>query len=203
MLKNHISVWFSDAKSKFLLDKDYSYFGNKENIDAAINIAKYFNILDKEIKAAIQSFKPLLHRLQYLGKVGKISIFNDSKATNAESTLNAIKQFEHICLIIGGVAKEGGIKVLLPYLSRVKKIILIGDASLMFKKQLDEVGYKEYLLAENLAEAYKLSLRFSLNYNREITLLFSPAAASFDMWKNFEERGNNFIKLFKRTNEII
>ena len=201
--QKQISMWLSTDQNKWLLARDCSHFGNKENLDAAINIAKYFNILDEQIKLALQLFKPLPHRLQYLGKIAKVSVFNDSKATNAESTVNAIKQFEHICLIIGGVAKAGGIKILLPYLARVKKIILIGEASMMFKEQLDEVGYKEYLFAENLTEAYQASVKFSLNYNREITLLFSPAAASFDMWQNFAARGDDFIKLFKQTNEFI
>ncbi|MBT4878757.1 MAG: UDP-N-acetylmuramoyl-L-alanine--D-glutamate ligase [Alphaproteobacteria bacterium] len=187
------------SKEDFLAKIECSLFGNIDNLNAAIAIGKYFNLSNIELSKSLSSFKSLPHRLEYLGEIKKVKIFNDSKATNAESTLNAVKQFKNITLIIGGVPKEGGINLILPYLNKVKRIFIIGAAKEEFKKQLDSVGYNNYYLAQDLEDAYKNALTFSIEADSNITLLFSPAAASFDMWKNFVERGNEFKNLYYKS----
>lgn len=187
--------------NNYEITKNYSSFGNKENIEAVIEIANFYNIAKKDIEDALNNFQSLPHRLQYLGKINNISIYNDSKATNAESTANAIKQFNNSCLIMGGIAKAEGIKAIIPYLDKIEHIFLIGDATKLFKSQLDAANYKKYVEAASLLKAYQGALDFCENYHNDIALIFSPAAASFDMWSNFEERGDEFMKLFKNNIE--
>lgn len=145
---------------------------------------------------AIQQFKGLAHRIQILGNVDGINFINDSKATNADSSANALKIFENIFWILGGKAKEGGISSLAPFFSKIHKAYLIGESSAEFAKILAKNSVN-FELCDNLKNAFSCAYRDaktsdSLNKN----LLLSPACASLDQWKNFEERGNAFCKMF-------
>ena len=176
---------------------EVAHFGNIQNIVAAIEVVRKYQISDSEILTALKSYKSLPHRLEYLGNIDNVAVYNDSKATNAESTLNALKQFDNICLVLGGVAKEGGIELLFPELSKIKKIYLIGEAKDYFAEQLSSHGYLDFEQGYTLAEVFNQALEFCKEQAEPITFLFSPACASFDMWKNFNERGDNFKQLFE------
>ncbi len=185
-------------QEKFALQVNPALFGNKQNIIAAAIIKDQLGLTNEQFYIALQSFVPLKHRMQFLGQKNKVNFFNDSKATNAESTLNALKQLDDIFLILGGIAKEGGIEILLPELAKVKFIALIGESQQLFKTQLEQANYHNYILCADLAEAVNQSFALAQQENLELNLLFSPAAASFDMWQNFVARGNDFINIYEK-----
>jgi UDP-N-acetylmuramoylalanine--D-glutamate ligase len=133
--------------------------------------------------------------MQLVEKLDSISFVNDSKATNAESTENALKSYDNIFWIVGGKSKEGGIEILKPYFSKIQKAYLIGEASDEFAKVFE----KNSLIFEKcqtLKNAFDKSLIDAKASNLiEKNIILSPACASFDQWKNFEERGDFFCKL--------
>jgi len=176
---------------------------NHQNIACAIAISCCYLIKKSQfthqkigqIIKIIEEFKGLKHRMQLVRKIGEISFINDSKATNAESTENALKSYENIFWILGGKAKEGGIKSLEPYFSKIKKAYLIGEASDEFAKILEKNSIN-YEKCHNLKNAFEKSLIDAKSSNLiEKNIILSPSCASFDQWKNFEERGDFFCKL--------
>lgn len=195
-LVNQIN-FFSANNLELPSDINIAKFGSNENLISAIEVAKFYNIASNIINEALKTYKSLPHRLEYLGEINNAVIYNDSKATNADSTKNALIKFSNICLILGGVAKSSGIKSLKNHLKNVSSIFLIGEAKSEFAKELDKFNYQNYYKASSLDEAFKKALNFAENSSEKVTILLSPACASFDMWQNFVERGNNFKKLFK------
>ncbi len=196
---NILSASFDDKKADIFLSKKNKLYNNKncansQNILATYIIAKRYDI--SNLQESLKSFKPLIHRMELLGTFNGAEIYNDSKATNAESSLNAIKMLENnIIWIAGGVAKEGGIEIILPYLTQISKIFLLGESKKYFKNQLNDANYKNYCLISSLEEGLeKIS---KINNLKNYKILFSPAAASFDMWKNFMHRGDDFKKILK------
>jgi UDP-N-acetylmuramoylalanine--D-glutamate ligase len=176
---------------------------NHQNIACALAItccnlikkSQFTQLKIGQIIKIIEDFKGLKHRMQLIRKIDEISFINDSKATNAESTENALKAYENIFWIVGGKAKEGGIDSLEPYFSKVKKAYLIGEASDEFAKILEKnsVNYEK---CQTLKNAFDKSLIDTKSSNLiEKNIILSPACASFDQWKNFEERGDFFCKL--------
>lgn len=195
----------SPNKSKFELGEIFlKGEHNAENIAASFAIAycylKQQNLVDEiaeeKIINAIKKFKGLRHRLQFLGSISGINFINDSKATNAESTEHALKAYNNIFWILGGIAKEGGIKNLSPYFAKVTKAYLIGNASDEFAKILEE-NQVIFEKCGNLDNAIKKSFDDAKNSSlKEKNIILSPACASFDQWKSFEERGDFFCKIF-------
>ncbi len=174
---------------------------NAQNIAVSFANAFLSKIDEQKILNAIQSFKGLKHRMQIVGKIGDIIFINDSKATNAESTENALKSFDNIYWILGGKPKAGGIEILKPYFSKIKYAFLIGDATEEFAKTLD--NKVQYFKCGNLENAFKMAYeKAGSNENGKKNILLSPSCASFDQWKNFEERGDYFCKLVSNLQNV-
>lgn len=181
-----------ELKSEFLRGEH-----NDQNMAFAFAISFCHLHKDEEkIIAAIKKFQGLRHRMQIVGQIAEIKFINDSKATNAESTENALKAYDHIFWILGGKAKEGGISSLAPYFNKVEKAYLIGDATEEFAAvleknsvQFEKCGDLKTAFEKSFSDAKKVRLS-------EKNILLSPACASFDQWKNFEQRGDYFCKLF-------
>lgn len=163
---------------------------NRQNIAAAYAIVRQFNVTDRQFVDSLKSFRGLEHRQEVFVCNG-IKFVNDSKATNADATEYALKRFinEDIIWILGGRPKEDGIASLAKYFSRVKKVLLIGESSDEFAKILD--GYIVYEKVNILSNAVREGVKACQDLGSPI-LLFSPACASFDQFKNFEERGKKF-----------
>ncbi len=195
---------YVDAKKYSIKNAILKGEHNMQNIAIAVACV-YANLLQNnllqndtitKIAKAIEKFKGLRHRLQFLGNVDGVNFINDSKATNAESSEKALQAYDHVFWILGGLAKEGGINILKPYFSKVIKAYLIGKASEDFAKVLQENGVK-FEKCDNLENAFKKSFFDAKNAGlKERNILLSPACASFDQWKNFEERGDYFCKKF-------
>jgi UDP-N-acetylmuramoylalanine--D-glutamate ligase len=183
----------TELKSEFLRGKH-----NEQNIAFAFAMAQ---CLTKKpaaaIISAIQKFKGLRHRMQLLGEIDGVKFVNDSKATNAESTEHALKAYENIFLILGGKAKDGGISSLQPLFKKISKAYLIGEASDNFAKILQKNSV-DFEKCGNLKNAFTSAFRDAKKsaFSTKVVML-SPACASFDQWKNFEQRGDYFCELFE------
>ncbi len=140
----------------------------------------------------------LLDRLQRVGEIDGIVCINDSKATNAEATEKALACFEAIYWIAGGKAKEGGIAALAPYFPRIRHAFLIGQAANDFAATLGKAV--PHTLSGALEPAIDQALALARREAKEgkvsgAVLLLSPACASYDQFKSFEDRGDEFIRL--------
>ena len=169
---------------------------NKENIAAAFAACSALNIPREKIIAGITSFKGLAHRMERVAEKNGVLFVNDSKATNAEAAEKALLSYEKpILWIAGGKAKEGGIEALQPLFSKIEHAFLIGDAAEKFAKTLtaNNVAYTHCgTLDKAVKQAYEKARTLT-----KATVLLSPACASFDQFKNFEERGEIFGALVK------
>lgn len=205
-LDNGVSV--IDNQCYFTMDHMNDFFSigavptlagehNAENMAAAIASCTLLGVNELMIKNAIQTFKGLAHRMQYLGDIDHIMVINDSKATNADSAEKALKTYKNIYWIAGGVAKEGGIESLQPYFPNVKKAYLIGESQDNFAATME--GKLDYEKFSSLRKAYVTAYREALLDNQKAVLLLSPSAASFDQFANFEARGEAFITLYNDT----
>lgn len=168
---------------------------NSQNIVTAFALCYVHGVPADKISEAIASFPGLAHRIQLVGERSNVRYINDSKATNAEATEKALSCYDsHIFWLAGGKPKEGGIEALKDYFPRVQKAYLYGEAKEQFAKTLK--GKAEYAIFATLAEAFAAAHKDALHYNtyRPVVLL-SPACASFDQFKNFEQRGEVFCQL--------
>src|SRR6201996_4013118 len=151
------------------------------------------------IAAAIASFPGLPHRIEDVGRIGKVRFINDSKATNAEAAERALVCFPDIFWIAGGRAKEGGIESLKSEFGRVRKAYLIGEAASDFAKTLGDTPHE---MSGTLDKAVASAFADARNANVAApVVLLSPACASFDQFKDFEQRGDAFRELAKALAE--
>ena len=177
--KNHSSI------------KSFIHF--KENLIASSKILSFLGISENKSLIAVNTFKGLPHRMEFFLKKEKITFINDSKATNAEATLKALEYYKNIFWIVGGVSKSGGIEPSLNYLGNVRKCFLIGESKNEFFNTLN--NKLECSISNTIEKALEEIFNETINLSEEITVLLSPAAASFDQFSNFEKRGQIFKKL--------
>ncbi|MDM8335527.1 UDP-N-acetylmuramoyl-L-alanine--D-glutamate ligase [Wolbachia pipientis] len=176
-------------------DMKINLVSNAENIAAAYAVCKLLKIDSNIIIDGIKSFPGLKHRNEPLGKIENVLFVNDSKATNAKSSEKAILSYKNIYWIVGGKSKEGGIELLSKHFTRIRKAFLIGESTEAFANTME--NKVDYMKCCNLENALKLAFREAINNKEKITILLSPACASFDQWKSFEERGEAFCKMFE------
>lgn len=175
---------------------------NWQNACMAYGAASALGIGVETIAAAMESFPGLAHRMQQVGAAGRTIFVNDSKATNADAAEKALVSFNEIYWIAGGLAKDGGIEALLPFLTNVKKAYLIGVAAVQLAEQLQ--GRVPFVIAETMARAVMLAAQdASTSAAKQSVVLLSPACASFDQFKNFEVRGDAFVELVARVPNVV
>jgi len=165
---------------------------NWQNAAAAFAAVKSLGLKPRDIGKAILSFPGLSHRMETIGKAGKVRFVNDSKATNADAAQQALGSYDEIFWIAGGVAKEGGIEPLMPFMKNVQKAYLIGESSKTFAKTLTKAKVDCKLSGELNMAVMCATKDALLSKARNPIVLLSPACASFDQFKNFEIRGDAF-----------
>lgn len=174
---------------------------NLENIAAAVSVSKIFKIRDEVIVDALRSFKGLEHRLELAGEVRGITFYNDSFATGPQPTIAAIKSFkEPETLILGGSDKGLNYNELGKVISKaenLKTIILIGQIKDIIKRSILKFGYKGRLIELGKITMDEIVKRAYKETPKGGVILLSPAAASFDMFKDYKDRGNQFKKAVK------
>ncbi|MDE3015854.1 MAG: hypothetical protein KGI29_02905, partial [Pseudomonadota bacterium] len=136
----------------------------------------------------------LRHRLQLAATINGVRFINDSKATNADATSNALAPYDHIYWILGGRPKAGGIASLGEYFPKIAHAFIIGEAAEEFAETLEgkvpcaRSGTLDVAVREAAEKAFA-------DGKKNAVVLLSPACASFDQFKNFEERGDAFCAL--------
>lgn len=165
---------------------------NAQNALAAIVACLSAGLSREEIHAGLKSFPGLAHRMEQVGRRGKVLFVNNSKATNAEATAPALSSFpQNIYWIVGGVPKAGGINSLTAFFPRVAKAYLIGEAAAQFAATLG--GAVPFEISDTLAAAVAHAAGDAGNDAApEPVVLLSPACASFDQFQSFEKRGDAF-----------
>lgn len=169
---------------------------NHQNIMASYAIAKTFGLRKKQILDAIHSFQGLAHRQEFILKKNNILFINDSKATNFDATEKALKAYDNIHLILGGKPKEGGINGIEQYKNKIAHAYLIGEASDAFARTLSKIGIP-FTECQTMNNAVLTAYQNTQNKQKENeqVIMLSPACASFDQYKNFEQRGEHFKQL--------
>ncbi len=169
---------------------------NIENMSFVYSLSKVLKIKDSYFIKSLKSFKGLPHRNEMFYKKNNLKIVNDSKATSFEASKYAIKENSNIFWIVGGLPKLGD-KFNLKNLKRnIIKSYIIGKNTNYFKKQLKgQVIFQSSKTIKNALISIFKEIKKSPKKN--YTVLFSPASASYDQYRNFEERGNNFKKFVK------
>jgi UDP-N-acetylmuramoylalanine--D-glutamate ligase len=164
---------------------------NAQNAGAAVCVCRSLGVGDAAIREGLRSFPGLAHRMQVVGRKGRVLFVNDSKATNADAAERALASYERIYWIAGGKAKAGGIAPLGPWFGRIAKAYLIGDAAESFAATLggdvphEICGTLDRAVAQAAGDAAR-------DGHAEPVVLLSPACASFDQFANFEVRGDAF-----------
>ncbi len=169
---------------------------NAQNAMAAFAACSALGLDDETIRKGLRSFPGLAHRMEEIGRKGKVLFVNDSKATNADSTAKALASFKDMFWIAGGRPKAGGITGLAEFFPRIRKAYLVGEAAEDFARTLD--GKVAYEMAGTLDKALASAARDAETSDAaEPAVLLSPACASFDQFPNFEVRGDTFRKLVR------
>ena len=209
-----ICIKFSADDVSDELQKCFTLSGraNRSNLAAAIAIAKYFGAEDDRIKCCLPSFKALPHRLELIEQINGVCWYNDSKATTPEGAITALDAFDRPTIIIAGGYDKGipfdelGEKIA----EKAKAAILIGTTapkiasainnakmSLRAKRSNLKPRDTKIDLINSLTEAVQLANQLAVTGD---VVLLSPACASYDMFENYEHRGQEFIKLVRALN---
>ena len=168
---------------------------NVENALATIAVAKLRGIDNQVIKETLAHFGGVKHRLQYAGDINQVKFYNDSKSTNILATQKALSGFDNskVILIAGGLDRGNEFDELVPDIKGLKKMVILGESAERVKRAADQAEVS-YLDASDVRDATRKA--FSVAEPGDVVLL-SPANASWDMYKNFEVRGDEFLAVFK------
>lgn len=168
---------------------------NVENALATIAVAKLRGIENQVIKETLAGFGGVKHRLQYVGEINHVKFYNDSKSTNILATQKALSGFDNskVILIAGGLDRGNEFDELVPDIQGLKKMVILGESAARVKRTADKAGVS-YMDAADVKDATKKA--FAEAQAGDIVLL-SPANASWDMYPNFEVRGDEFIATFE------
>jgi UDP-N-acetylmuramoylalanine--D-glutamate ligase len=169
---------------------------NAQNAAAAIAAVRALGVDAATIAAALPSFAGLPHRLEEVGRLGRVIFVNDSKATNADSSEKALASFPRVHWIAGGKPKAGGIEPLRPLFSKVARAYLIGEAAAEFAASLGSDVPHEIAGTLETAVAHAAAAAAG-EPGDEAVVLLSPACASYDQFANFEARGDAFRSLVR------
>ena len=192
-------IYFENKELIDINDIKVKGLHNLENIMAAIIATKKYKVKDESIIKVLKTFKGIEHRIEYVAKVDEVSYYNDSKSTNVESTITALKSFDTpTLLLLGGLDRGHSFDDLIPYLKNVKYIASFGET----KTRIKEFATKNKISCdtfETLEEALKSCHKKAVPGD---TVLLSPACASWDQYEKFEDRGNEFKKIVKSFKKI-
>ena len=193
-IKNN-AIYYKEEKVLELKDVLLKGKHNYENIMCAISVAKQFDVANEIILDVLKDFKGVEHRLEYVDTVNGRKFYNDSKATNVKSTQIALSAFsEPTILLLGGLDRGHSFEGLKEYLKNTKKIVAFGET----KNRIKEFADKEKIectVVDTLKEAVEVSFNSS---DVGDVILLSPACASWDQYKCFEDRGIEFKECVKK-----
>ena len=172
---------------------------NLENVLAAVVATRLAGVPAEVIHATVAGFQAVEHRLEYVATVGGVGYYNDSKATNVDAAAKAIASFDRgVHLILGGKDKDSDYRTLRPLLAeRVRAVYLIGAAAEKIATHLS--GAAELRRAGTLANAVEQASRAASPGD---TVLLAPACSSFDQFRDYEQRGEQFKQLVRALEPV-
>ncbi len=190
-------IAWEDYKEVICNKKDLQIFGghNEENVLAAIGAAFFAGVEPCNIAAVLKNFKGVEHRIEYTATINGVPYYNDSKATNTDSTIKALEAFENgrLILIAGGRDKLTPLDEMMQLAkTKVDTMILLGEAAERFKEAAEKAGIADIRMAGSMREAVELAHKIAAMPQ---TVLLSPACASFDMFTGFPQRGRCFKEI--------
>ena len=192
-----IEKYISD---RFIKKIDNHYFdtdGNKENLTFVLKVSKLLKLKNNLLLKSLKNFKGLSFRQEIIHNSKFLKIINDSKATSFSSSEKLLKSLKNIYWIIGGLPKKGDKFLLKKNDCKKIKLYIFGKNQKFFINELkNKMVFKSFLNLKSLIAKVFLDIKNENNFIKK-TILFSPASASFDTFKNFEERGRYFNKLIK------
>ncbi len=186
--------WARDGKNTKIIGVDeLNIVGlhNYENAMAAIAMADAMGVELEEIRAGLRKFTAVEHRIEYVCTKQGVKYYNDSKGTNPDAAIKGICAMDRpTCLIGGGYDKQSNYDEWVEkFAGRVKKLVLIGDTRYKIAKCCKKYGFEEFVFADSLEEAVAICANVADSGD---AVLLSPACASWDMFRNYEERGRLF-----------
>ena len=185
----------------FLKKINNQYFnteGNKENLKFILEIVKILNLKKDLLVKTLKRFKGLKYRQEIIFQSNKLTIINDSKATTFSSSASLLKSLTNAYWIVGGQAKKGDKLLLSKKNCRNMKAYIFGTSKGFFISKIKTfMKYESFLDLKSLVKKLSVEIKFDKNTAHK-TILFSPSAASFDNFENFEKRGEYFNKLIKK-----
>lgn len=190
-------------EQRILALKETKLFGlhNLENIIVVLSILEKFNINHKKIIAELKEFEGLKHRCNKIGEIRGVSYINDSKGTNVGATvvaINNLTESKNIILLLGGVAKGGDFSIMQKSITeKVKFVCIYGKDAEYIRVQLQKY-FSNFEVFEDMKTAFVKAVNIA---SKNDIVLLSPACASFDKFRNYEHRGEEFIKLFNEYKE--
>jgi UDP-N-acetylmuramoylalanine--D-glutamate ligase len=190
-----------EIDSVFLDKIENQYFktdGNKENLKFILEIAKVLKFKKNILIKTLKKFKGLKYRQEIIYKSKELTIINDSKATSFSSSVSLLKSLTNVFWIVGGQAKKRDKLLLSKKNCKTFKAYIFGANKNFFINKIKKLmEYESFLNLNSLIKKLSYELKKDKKM-RHKTILFSPSAASFDSFKNFEERGEYFNKLIKK-----
>jgi UDP-N-acetylmuramoylalanine--D-glutamate ligase len=186
------SIYYYDEK---IIDiKDIQLIGvhNYENIMAAIMAVKEFDVKNESITEILKNFKGVEHRIEFVRELNDIKFYNDSKATNIKATQIALSSFKTpVIILLGGLDRGHDFFELKEYMKYVKYVVALGECRNRVESFAKDLGIpcsNVEVMKDAVKEAY-------LHAEKGDTILLSPASASWDQYKKFEDRGDEFKQL--------
>ena len=192
LVREDVELHITDRKAYYkdieLFDLDSFPLPGMHNVENAMIagcMAYLLGVKPQDIKDILEHFKGVEHRIEYVDTIDGVRYYNDSKGTNVDSTIMALKSFDcPVHLLVGGYDKKTGFDGLKPYLGKVKTMYAYGDTKMQFVPLHDDVR-----LYKNMFEALKAARE---NAREGEVVLLSPACASWDQFPNYEVRGKQF-----------
>ena len=200
-IEKHRMVFYMDGQKipgELTIDKiPLKGHHNLENIAASALAALCMGVPMADIERTVYQFPGLPHRMEYVTTLDGVAYYNDSKATNPDAVIKAVSCFNNLILILGGKEKNTDFSILNKSIqSRVKHLILMGDATINIEKAM--AGLCEISLVDTMANAVKIAHTLA---RKGDTVMLSPACASFDMYKNYAHRGDDFKHQVKQLKQ--
>ena len=208
-LKSKFATIYYNEEDEYIYYKDKKLFSienrkligkhNIANILAAVLICLKDKIPADHIEKVVNNFKGIEHRVELVGEINGVKYINDSKATSMNSVMSALKSFDKdIILIMGGRNKNIDFTPLNSIVNaRVKKLILMGEAANVLS---DMLHFDNKIIVRDLTDAFNYASSIAISGD---TVLLSPGCTSFDMFKNYEERGKYFKSLVYKLSENL
>ena len=199
MREGDFIIKWKDTEQVVCNIKDVKLFGghNEENILCALACGFFAGVSLEDMADVLKNFQGVEHRIEYVTTINGVPYYNDSKATNTDSVIKALEAFAngHIILLAGGYDKMTDLTEMMDLAKKkCDCLILLGAAQARFNEAAQAAGIKNIRLATSFKDA--VDIAYEVAREPQVVLL-SPACSSYDMFKNYPERGNTFKALVK------